>query len=103
MPFIVRQEPFTCEHCHIAVEPLTDGKIRNHCPACLHCKHVDDKGPGDRASRCQGLMKPVGVTYSGAKKWQIIHECLQCKKQIPNIVAEDDNAQIIAKLNEAAF
>jgi len=99
MPFIVRQEPFNCEHCKQAVNPLPHGKIRNHCPYCLHCKHVDDKGPGDRASLCQGIMQPIDIKHSGAKNWQIIHECKKCKKKMPNILAEDDNMEVIANLH----
>jgi hypothetical protein len=47
MPFIARQEPFVCEHCGKAVEPLAKGSYRNHCPHCLWSKHVDDVGPGE--------------------------------------------------------
>ena len=97
MTFIARQEHFTCEHCHLRVEPLTSGSYRNHCPKCLYSKHVDDRGPGDRQSPCGGLMKPVGVDHRGGKGWMIVHRCEQCGKTITNKAAPDDD---MAKLSE---
>ncbi len=91
MTFIARQEPFVCGHCDKAVEPLEKGSYRNHCPFCLYSKHVDDQGPGDRASVCQGLMKPVSLDQRSGKGWMIIHECEKCGKTIPNIAADDDD------------
>ena len=91
MPFIARQEAFTCEHCGKEVEELTTGSYRNHCPFCLWSKHVDRDGPGDRASECRGTMKPVSLDQRGKKGWMINHVCVECGKRIPNIVAPDDD------------
>lgn len=91
MPFISRQEPFTCEHCGFAVEILEHGSCRNHCPQCLYSKHVDAAGPGDRASTCQGLMRPDHMDYDGKKGWHIVHVCEKCGKTIPNKTAPDDH------------
>ena len=92
---------FICEHCGAKVFPLTNGSFRNHCPFCLYSKHVDEQ-PGDRASECGGLMEPVGVEYSGAKGWQIVHRCTRCGKTVRNKVAEDtkqpDDRQLIFDL-----
>ncbi len=90
MPFIPRQEPFICGHCGAAVEPLEHGTCRNHCPRCLWSKHVDEKGPGDRASLCQGLMEPVAMDQDGKKGWMIVHRCVECGKEIRNKAAPDD-------------
>lgn len=90
MTFIPREEPFTCEHCGAAVTPLLHGTYRNHCPHCLWSKHVDDVGPGDRASLCGGMMRPVGLDQSGKKGWMVIHACEKCGKRIPNKLTEDD-------------
>jgi len=95
MPFIARQEPFTCEHCNADVEPLKTGSYRNHCPKCLWSKHVDDEGPGDRLSQCGGMMEPVGVDHRGNKGWMIVHRCEKCSKEIPNITACDDDLSVI--------
>src|SRR5436853_7701685 len=91
MPFIAREESFTCEHCSKAVEPLGSGTYRNHCPYCLWSKHVDDQGPGDRASLCQGLMRPAGIDQDGKKGFMLIHVCVKCGKRIRNKTAPDDD------------
>ncbi len=39
-------EEFICENCGKKVEKL-GYSCRDHCPYCLHSKHVD-KNPGDR-------------------------------------------------------
>ena len=100
MTFIARQERFTCEHCKAKVEPLENGSYRNHCHHCLYSKHVDDEGPGDRASDCGGLMEPVGIDHKSGKGWMIVHKCLGCTKVIPNMAAPDDNT---ADLSEKAI
>lgn len=91
MPFIARQEAFTCEHCGALVEPLARGSYRNHCPRCLYSKHVDAAGPGDRASICRSLMRPDRLDYDGKKGWLIVHVCDACGKTIPNKAAPDDD------------
>ncbi len=91
MIFIAREEPFICEHCGVSVSPIEHGSYRNHCPRCLYSKHVDDQGPGDRASDCGGLMRPTGLDHDGKKGWMIVHECERCGKQIPNKAAPDDD------------
>jgi hypothetical protein len=70
------------------VPPLTNGSYRNHCPACLHSLHVDEV-PGDRASGCGGLMRPVAVRAKPAKGPQLIHRCLRCGALRVNRVAAD--------------
>ncbi len=53
--------------------------------------HLDLKSPGDRASTCGGLMKPVAWDYKGKKGWMLVHECIKCGAQTKNKVAEDDD------------
>ena len=91
MTFIARQEEFVCENCNAVVQPLEKGSYRNHCPFCLYSKHVDNDGPGDRASLCQGMMRPDHLDQSGKKGWVIIHICEKCGKQSPNKAAPDDD------------
>ena len=77
---------FVCAQCGQAVQPLTNGSYRNHCPSCLWSVHVDEV-PGDRASACRGLMEPVGLRRS-KKHLQIVHRCLRCGALRANRVAE---------------
>jgi DNA-directed RNA polymerase subunit RPC12/RpoP len=98
-PFIARQEPFVCEHCHEEVEPLENGSYRNHCPTCLWSKHVDKDGPGDRLSECKGLMEPTGLDHDGKKGWMIVHRCIKCGKTIPNRAAPDDDITLLRSRN----
>ena len=79
---------FMCEHCGLDVLPVTNGSCRNHCPFCLHSKHVD-VAPGDRMSGCGGLMRPVGLRFKSGKGFQIVHECMQCGETSANRVAQD--------------
>lgn len=77
---------FQCENCYEHVEPLSNGSYRNHCPFCLHSKHLDNQ-PGDRASTCKSLMKPIRLDYSSKKGYQIVHQCLSCGKIQRNKIA----------------
>lgn len=89
--FIAREEPFVCEQCGGTVLPLERGSYRNHCPACLYSKHVDDRGPGDRASTCGGSMEPTALDQRSGKGWIVHHRCMQCGKCIVNVCAPDDD------------
>jgi DNA-directed RNA polymerase subunit RPC12/RpoP len=93
MIFIPLQEDFICAHCGCFIKNLEQGTYRNHCPHCLWSKHVDDAGPGDRASTCLGMMEPVSLDQDGKKGWMIVHRCEKCGKQIPNKAAPDDDLE----------
>ncbi|WP_083249016.1 RNHCP domain-containing protein [Bacillus solimangrovi] len=77
---------FQCDNCREQISPLTNGSYRNHCPYCLHSKHMDNK-PGDRASECRGLMAPIELEYSNKKGYQIVHKCKKCGKVGKNKIA----------------
>lgn len=94
MVFIPREEAFICAHCQGKVHPLGKGTYRNHCPHCLWSKHVDEEGPGDRGSDCQGLMRPVSVEQKHGQ-WVIIHCCEECKKKSRNKAAPDDSSEVV--------
>lgn len=89
--FIPREEPFICDHCGHATEPLGKRTYRDHCPKCLFSKHVDRDGPGDRASVCLGLVKPTAIDQDGKKGFVIVYECMKCKKGSRNRAADDDD------------
>ena len=92
--FTVRgtNEGFVCTHCGERVEPLGNGSVRNHCPACLWSRHVD-VDPGDRASDCGGDLEPVAVEPGGKTGWIILHRCARCGARRRNRAALDDPRQ----------
>ncbi|HEU0241381.1 MAG TPA: RNHCP domain-containing protein [Micromonosporaceae bacterium] len=90
--------PFTCQHCGVEVSALASGGYRNHCPSCLHSRHVDDR-PGDRANPCRGLMAPTGVEFHPAKGLMIVHRCVRCGHVGRNRVADQsDSVDALAAL-----
>lgn len=58
-------EEFICENCGRKVTKL-NYTCRNHCPYCLHSKHVDIN-PGDRAENCHGVLEPIGLEINSKK------------------------------------
>ena len=71
-----RAESFRCAHCRLDVSMRAPGTAhRNHCPACLTSKHVDDHRPGDRAAECHARMEPIAITVRGDGEWVLIHRC----------------------------
>ena len=97
--FIARNEGFICAHCGQAIKAIKQGTYRNHCPACLYSLHVDQELPGDRASKCQGLMEPRGIVLS-SKGYVIIHHCLECGKVSNNKTAPDDAFDKLLELSQ---
>lgn len=104
-----RKGGFRCNHCGkwVSVSESIGTQHCNHCPLCLWSKHVDLKKPGDRKSRCQAGMKPIGLTfkYEGTDKYgkprqgelMLIHRCTKkdCGKISINRIAGDDNPEAI--------
>lgn len=92
-------ETFRCRACKRMVGPvLSGGRHRNHCPVCLHSRHVDDRKPGDRASDCRSLMAAVGVFARPSGEQVIVHRCLGCGFERYNRVAADDNPLAVMQL-----
>lgn len=94
--FNMVDEPFKCENCGYDAQAL-NYTSRDHCPNCLYSKHVDIM-PGDRLNTCKGLMKPIGIEkYKNTYK--IIYRCSKCHQIHKNIMANDDNYDLIIKLS----
>lgn len=83
--FIKNEENFTCEKCGVWV--IGNG-YTNHCPHCLWSKHVDIN-PGDRASVCGGMMKPIELVMDKGE-FKIIHFCEKCGYKKSNRTSPDD-------------
>jgi len=109
------EQQFTCVHCHLHVScaPSVAGvQNRNHCPYCLHSRHLDWREPGDRMSNCRAPMEPVGLTtrrsrnkYASERDGELmlIHRCAGCGKLVINRIAADDDADAILALFEGSL
>lgn len=87
-------EDFVCGNCGFEVRGTG---FTNHCPKCLWSKHVD-VNPGDRASECGGLMKPVGIEVV-KDGYVITQRCVKCGHTKKNKSAPDDDYEEILKLS----
>ncbi len=90
-------EEFVCENCGKKVKKL-GYSCRNHCPYCLHSKHVD-KNPGDREELCHGILEPIGLEINSQKGYVIVFHCKKCGAIRKNKAAKDDNMDLIIKLS----
>lgn len=95
--FTMIDESFKCEVCFKEVKPL-GYTARNHCPHCLSSKHID-VNPGDRASLCEGVLKPISIEKSKKHDFKIIFKCQKCNMIKKNIMAKDDNMDLIISLS----
>lgn len=84
--FQKKVEDFICEHCGNKV--IGNG-YTNHCPKCLWSKHVDIN-PGDRASACQGMMKPVRIEMEHGE-YMLTYRCEKCGFLRRKKVEKEDN------------
>ena len=89
-------EAFVCEHCGRQVEPL-GYSCRNHCPYCLHSKHVD-VNPGDREETCHGELVPIDIEINSKKGYVVVFKCIKCGKIRKNKLAEDDNMELVYEI-----
>lgn len=98
--FTMRDEKFICENCKREVLPL-GYTARDHCPYCLFSKHVDIM-PGDRENECQGLMMPKAIEKF-KNSYKIIYRCQKCGEIHKNIMAKDDDINLIIELSKNNF
>ncbi|HEX5415439.1 MAG TPA: RNHCP domain-containing protein [Chloroflexota bacterium] len=90
---------FRCRKCRMfVVPPPSGGKHRNHCPFCLHSRHVDGDHPGDRAGHCGGLMAPIGAFSRPKGEQVLVHRCLACGFERHNRIAADDDFDLVLVL-----
>jgi hypothetical protein len=100
--FQKNKEDFICEKCGEKV--IGDG-YTNHCPKCLWSKHVD-VNPGDRASDCGGMMRPIKVEVEKGE-YILTHRCERpvrpghpggCNFERRKKVEKNDNFEEVIKL-----
>lgn len=96
--FTKNDNGFTCTHCGKVVLPL-GYTSRDHCPYCLYAIHIDNT-PGDRANECKGEQEPIGMEISSKKGYVIVYKCKKCGKITRNIMAKDDNFELLLKIQK---
>ena len=94
--FTMRDEEFICENCGRKVSTL-GYTARDHCPFCLYSKHVDIM-PGDRKNTCLGLLQPIGIEKF-RDTYKIVYRCLKCGDLHKNIMAKDDDMEVIISIS----
>ena len=95
--FNMIDEKFICENCNKEVD-IAGYTARDHCNYCLYSKHVDIN-PGDRLNSCKGLLKPIGIEKF-KDTYKIIYKCEKCNQTHKNIMAIDDNFDLIIELSK---
>ena len=98
--FTMRDEEFVCENCGKKVSVLKYS-ARDHCPFCLCSKHVDIM-PGDRQNTCLGILDPVGIEKF-RDTYKIVYRCRTCGEYHKNIMAKDDNMDLIISLSSNQY
>ena len=94
-------EEFICENCGNKVEKL-GYTCRDHCPSCLHSKHVDIN-PGDRTETCHGDLVPVSVELTSKKGYVIAHTWQTRGPIRKNKAAKDDDMNLIIELSSKQY
>ena len=95
--FNMIDEDFTCLNCGKQVSKL-NYTARDHCPNCLYSIHVDIL-PGDRKNNCHGLLKPIGIEKY-RDTYKIVYQCLKCHQIHKNIMANDDDMNLVIELSK---
>lgn len=98
--FNMIDENFICENCGRNVKKL-GYTARDHCPYCLYSKHVDIN-PGDRQNTCKGLLKPISIEKF-KDSFKIIYKCIKCNQLHKNIMASDDDMNLIIEISKGDF
>ena len=94
--FTMKDEEFVCKNCGMRVDALKY-TARDHCNHCLCSLHVDVL-PGDRKNSCHGILRPIGIEKF-KDTFKIIYKCDKCKELHKNIMANDDNMDLIIELS----
>lgn len=75
------------------IVPPARGTFRNHCPACLTSRHVDEAVPGDRRATCRGIMPAIAVEGTDPDALDVVQRCERCGKVSRNRRAIDDDQE----------
>ncbi|MEU3396144.1 RNHCP domain-containing protein [Streptomyces filamentosus] len=91
-------DTFTCVWCGLTVHArAAGGQRRDHCPSCLHSRHVHDHVEGG-PSTCGARMSPISIAVLRTGDWTVVHRCVRCDELTSSPVAEDDNRLILMRM-----
>lgn len=94
----VLTDTFTCVRCGLTVTGTAPGgSRRNHCPSCLHSRHVTDRVEGG-PSQCGARMVPIAIAVLRSGDWMVIHRCAGCGELTSNPICDDDNQLILMRM-----
>ncbi|MDA0564789.1 RNHCP domain-containing protein [Streptomonospora sp. S1-112] len=94
----MRTETFTCVRCGLTVGVLDpSGGRRDHCPSCLHSRHLRDHVTGGPAD-CGARMTPIAIAVPRGGGWTLVHRCTACATLSTGQVAPDDNQLVLVRL-----
>ncbi|GEB53260.1 MULTISPECIES: RNHCP domain-containing protein [Streptomyces] len=94
----LKVDTFTCVWCGLTVSTFAaEGIRREHCPSCLHSRHVTDHvegGPSD----CGARMTPIAIAVLRTGDWRVVHRCVRCDELTSDPVCADDNQLILMRI-----
>jgi DNA-directed RNA polymerase subunit RPC12/RpoP len=91
-------DTFACVRCGLTVSATApDGRRRDHCPSCLHSRHVTDHVAGGR-SHCEGRMAPIAIAVLRTGDWMLVHRCVRCDELTSSPVRGDDNQLVLMRI-----
>ncbi|MGD3112057.1 RNHCP domain-containing protein [Streptomyces sp. YGL11-2] len=94
----LKVDTFTCAGCGLTVSTFAAaGARRNHCPSCLHSRHVSDHVEGG-PSQCHGRMTPIAIAVLRTADWMLIHRCVRCDELTSHPVCADDNQLMLMRM-----
>ncbi|MEU8521645.1 RNHCP domain-containing protein [Streptomyces sp. NBC_01216] len=89
---------FTCVRCGLDVAFLGPDRVpRDHCPSCLHSRHVQDHVEGG-PSGCRSRMAPISIAVLRTGDWAVVHRCARCDELTSSPVRADDNRLVLMRL-----
>ncbi|OPC84399.1 RNHCP domain protein [Embleya scabrispora] len=97
-PASPRVDTFKCVRCGLTVTTVDPaGDRRNHCPSCLHSRHVVDHVEGG-PSECGARMSPISIAVLRNGDWMLVHRCIRCDELTSSAIAPDDNQLILIRM-----
>ncbi|MER6910558.1 RNHCP domain-containing protein [Streptomyces sp. NPDC000594] len=89
--------PFDCVRCGATTAPEPGGAPRDHCPRCLHSRHLTTP-PNGGPTACGAPMSPISIAVAHAGELTVIHRCDDCSALTSAPVRPDDNHLVVMRV-----